>query len=410
MSHNILIDGRRLRRKYWLQNSILSFLLKINSWSRKKNIWVFGCWAGQRYDDSCRYVYEYILEFHPEISPCWITKNVDVEHYLKSQGKPVLLANSNAGKKMMLKAGVAFYSNGLDDFSNKFYLSGAMIVNLNHAPIALKELKYFNFEEKNFVIKALKKIKRYMFNWFYFDYTIVPSKIAMKSWMRAFCQYNSNRYFISGLPRYDVLCNQNYIKKEVPYFFKSNEKYILYLPTYRRYKNNVIDEFISEITKNKYFQEVIEASKYKIVIKPHFADLNIEAKDISNNNLLILDSNVSFSTQELLSISDILITDYSSCCVDFSITGRPVLLYTPDFNQYKESNGISEEFEVLYQMKNLIMSPSELLTRLINIVLNKNTEMEVSDLLRNNINLGTLEPPYSKTIVDFVINKLGQMH
>ena len=37
---------------------------------------------------------------------------------------------------------------------------------------------------------------------------------------------------------------------------------------------------------------------------------------------------------DLLLISDILITDYSSCAGDFAYLNRPVLLYQDDFEQY----------------------------------------------------------------------------
>ena len=38
--------------------------------------------------------------------------------------------------------------------------------------------------------------------------------------------------------------------------------------------------------------------------------------------------------QELLLISDVLITDYSSSIWDFSLTGKPAFLFTPDLDAY----------------------------------------------------------------------------
>jgi CDP-glycerol glycerophosphotransferase len=37
---------------------------------------------------------------------------------------------------------------------------------------------------------------------------------------------------------------------------------------------------------------------------------------------------------ELLAISDLLITDYSSCMFDFAITGKPMIFYIPDEEEY----------------------------------------------------------------------------
>lgn len=44
--------------------------------------------------------------------------------------------------------------------------------------------------------------------------------------------------------------------------------------------------------------------------------------------------------QELLAASDVLISDYSSSIWDFSFTGRPCLLYTPDVDLYVEKRGL----------------------------------------------------------------------
>jgi CDP-glycerol glycerophosphotransferase len=45
-------------------------------------------------------------------------------------------------------------------------------------------------------------------------------------------------------------------------------------------------------------------------------------------------------TNELLAIVDLLVTDYSSITFDFLATGRPVLLYLPDLEQYREERGL----------------------------------------------------------------------
>ncbi len=49
---------------------------------------------------------------------------------------------------------------------------------------------------------------------------------------------------------------------------------------------------------------------------------------------------------DLLLAADVLITDYSAVLVDFASTGRPVVLFTPDFEDYRdEIRGFSIDFE-----------------------------------------------------------------
>ena len=75
---------------------------------RDRHIWVFGSWFGQRYSDNSRAMYEYVLENCPDIKPIWITRNPRVFDKLTSLGHPVAMADSREGRRICLKAGVAF--------------------------------------------------------------------------------------------------------------------------------------------------------------------------------------------------------------------------------------------------------------------------------------------------------------
>lgn len=50
---------------------------------------------------------------------------------------------------------------------------------------------------------------------------------------------------------------------------------------------------------------------------------------------------------ELLSVVDVLVTDYSSILFDFLPTGRPAVLYTPDLELYRRERGMYLELETL---------------------------------------------------------------
>lgn len=50
-------------------------------------------------------------------------------------------------------------------------------------------------------------------------------------------------------------------------------------------------------------------------------------------------------TEELLVVTDILISDYSSVIYDYAYFGRPLILFTPDYEQYKRECGFYEDYE-----------------------------------------------------------------
>jgi CDP-glycerol glycerophosphotransferase len=44
---------------------------------------------------------------------------------------------------------------------------------------------------------------------------------------------------------------------------------------------------------------------------------------------------------ELLLITDLLITDYSSCAGDFALLGKPIFLFQSDIEEYKDLTGLN---------------------------------------------------------------------
>lgn len=59
----------------------------------------------------------------------------------------------------------------------------------------------------------------------------------------------------------------------------------------------------------------------------------------------VLDASRYSDSQELLSATDVLITDYSSIAEDFCITGRPGYLYAPDIEEYTRERGFYYDLE-----------------------------------------------------------------
>ena len=51
------------------------------------------------------------------------------------------------------------------------------------------------------------------------------------------------------------------------------------------------------------------------------------------------------SINDLLKVSDILISDYSATMTDYSILERPVLCFAYDYDQYKKERGLYIDFE-----------------------------------------------------------------
>jgi len=119
---------------------------------RNKALWIFGCWGGMKYSDNSKYLFEYVCKEHPEIRAVWITVNKSVYEELISRGKEVYLANTPSANEIIKQAGVAFFTNSLNDFGDNPLLNGAKICALFHGvgfKDELRELENQNTSKHN---------------------------------------------------------------------------------------------------------------------------------------------------------------------------------------------------------------------------------------------------------------------
>src|SRR5699024_1529016 len=103
---------------------------------------------------------------------------------------------------------------------------------------------------------------------------------------------------------------------------------ITYAPTFRDHETfePFSSDFWSEL--NNLMVEKNEC----LLIKKHPSDKLLKIPNSFSNVQDV--SSLIDDMQELLLITDILITDYSSISTDFALTNRPILIYVYDFEPY----------------------------------------------------------------------------
>ena len=144
-----------------------------------------------------------------------------------------------------------------------------------------------------------------------------------------------------GYPRSDLLINADIKKvkqKLEDIGIKTDKKIILYAPTWTGNLYNQLEYDVEEFKNTvKKFSENIDQSKYRIYLRVHYFLYKILAEDSELKDILIP---FTIDTNELLSVVDILISDYSSIFFDFLITGRPIVFYVPDLKEYESGRGL----------------------------------------------------------------------
>lgn len=145
---------------------------------------------------------------------------------------------------------------------------------------------------------------------------------------------------ITGSPRNDVplaISEAPALRDELlkKLGLKGNKKVVLYAPTWRGdLKTRKTDvEGISAALKVMSSHTDVE-----VIFRGHPMD-EASLKGLSFDNVSMASSDI--TTNELLSVADLLITDYSSVVFDAASLGTPVLLYTYDYEEYKSSRGFA---------------------------------------------------------------------
>lgn len=185
--------------------------------------------------------------------------------------------------------------------------------------------------------------------WFYetkhADLMIAGSAFGEKMLKSSF-QYNGKILNV-GCPRNDALLKKSSdvcLRIRNRYHCNDTDNILLYAPTFRQ------QYYHHQQTVQLDFNKIIEILKittgknWKVFLRSHSANAS------SGFNVKDTDSVITVTDypdmNEILQVVDILITDYSSSASDFALSGKLIILFQPDINEY-----VQEDRELYYDMK-----------------------------------------------------------
>lgn len=309
-----------------------SFIIK-----RNPDLWVFGSWNGQLYNDNSKYLFEFIINEKKDINAIWITKNKKLLKKLKSNGKPALYCYSLKGIYIQLRAGACFFTQSHRlDLLGAAVAKEALLFQLWHG-MPLKKILNDDVLYKSKTNNVVKVTLEKLFPWTAdkWDRVISPSIGSEDIFASAFG--GNTKIINSGFPRnkkiQDISLSSDRLNEKI-----SN---IIYMPTFRgspksSESNKLIEKYLQ---KNGFdFQLINEyciKNNQNFYIKLHPSnDFSESVKRQINllSNIYLLDSNFDF--YEEAHKFDLLITDYSSVFFDFILSKRPILHVAFDINDY----------------------------------------------------------------------------
>ena len=307
---------------------------------RDKKLWVFGAREGHQYDDNSRYLFEYINKHKEGIRVVWLTRERKIAEIVRKKGFEAHTVYSLCGIRTALRAGVACYTNGLIDFGVLPLIGGSKIVALWHG-MGFK--KIYNGKYHGNILKC-KKFFDGIFSWTYRDVTLSTSKYA-NIWLEEMFNLNKDNLYITGQPRNDAF---KYVSKNdvlLKAGIDETKRIILYMPTYRHASlgKDAMEKIVKELHDDNLLNRTLDETNSVFVVKLHPLTPHIEINN--RGNFIILDYGAVENNQELLGCADLLVTDYSSCFIDYALLKRPIIFYVPDEDQFVRN---SEKLDEMY--------------------------------------------------------------
>lgn len=301
---------------------------------KNRNLYIFGAWFGQKYSDNSKALFETALK-NNHIRSIWITKNPEIFHQLKEKNLPVAMSSSLIGIWVQCRAKVAVTCTGKDDFNSKL-IGSAFHIELWHGVGGGKTIGFddevYRKQVDNMRGRYYRKIEKFPYRNSYF---VCTSNEMKRVFMSAF-RLPQNHYIMGGQPRNDLFFESQYNVKTFDTSELLKRRVISYLPTHRKTGTEQIE--CSKLFDFKILNEFCKKNNCIFIIRKHFYHRD-EIEDVSQFEFILDWSNrTNIDSNELLLVTDYLITDYSSVATDFLLLQRPVFYYCYDYDNYLETD------------------------------------------------------------------------
>lgn len=171
------------------------------------------------------------------------------------------------------------------------------------------------------------------------DYLLHPNSFTKDIMMKDFSMEHvfKHKTLVMDYPRNDAFYKTEYKQEiEEKYALRGKRK-IAYMPTWRGISRDTDAE--EQIRQTQRIIGDISGKLKKdeiLFVNLHFLLGNrIDFSEYDN----VCCFPAEYETYDFLAICDVLITDYSSVSIDFAATGRDIILYLYDYDQYKKDKG-----------------------------------------------------------------------
>ena len=342
---------------YWtLYFGPWTWLFRALSWlvPKQDNLFIFGSNEGKHYSDNSRSLFEYVQDNDNSIRAIWFTNNKDVYKEIENKypGK-VVMSPSFRASFLYLRAEQAVISFGYQDLCKMPWIPSIQVNQLWHG-VPLKKIGLLR--AKNKTDEDYGQSSRLFLKWCgKVDRFFVASDYEKRNHSLSF-DLPESCFRITGNPRNDRLYSESSAAD-------SDVTTILYAPTFRERGDgpgNHIRILMHPEMDEQSIHNFLKDNNCRLIVRPHWIT---QPYQYSSDRIQTISHAEEPDLYNLFSVSDILVTDYSSAFIDWLILDKPVIFTPYDLEEYERKNGLLEEYHKLVPQP-ICRSPNEILTSL----------------------------------------------
>lgn len=317
------------KQKQYFKNVIsIGLMYVFNLLPIKKNKIFFISYYGNQYGCNPKYISEYILKNYPNntFDVVWAFNDLKTKAHLSGFRKVKTQSLRYFYDLCTSKILITNYrtTGQFIKRKNQYYIQTW------HSSLRLKQIE--KDAEESLSQEYIKMAKKDSLKC---DLLLSGCRISTDIFNRAF--WYNGEILEQGTPRNDLFFQEtSKLKKELLNHLNVSlqSKIVLYAPTFRK------DESIDVYDLN--YKEILSSLNKKfggewtflVKLHPHLAFKSGQL--VYGDN--VIDATFYDDTQKLLTISDVLISDYSSLMFDYCLTKRPCFLYVPDLQNYMKND------------------------------------------------------------------------
>ena len=166
------------------------------------------------------------------------------------------------------------------------------------------------------------------------DYSVSQNVFTSEQWERVYPS-GTYRSIETGYPRNDVLATatpNDVARTRAALGLRPEQTSVLYLPTHREYHPGYVPQLDPARLADALGED------YVLLMRTHYFYRDQAAVD-STRPGRVLDVTAHPRIEDLYLAADVLVTDYSSAMFDYAVLDRPVVIYAPDWDDYRTLRG-----------------------------------------------------------------------